>query len=282
LLGLTRQDVDLDNLVLLVHGKANKQRLVPVSIELRKVLYRHLAKQKHARLFTTRSGAVLTARNSQRDFKVMCGKAGITGVRASWHTLRHSFAVNYFAEGRKPVLLAANLGALVHHPERSGPCGAWGLRIYNGCTMGYRCCLMDDITKIAVGGACGGVGGFFVGVLTEPIKLHFQRKSKISQMEIALYRELASNYESLLLYSRASQKLEAGHHMYVHDIQIKETVLNQLRQDYLYAQLPNIRSIEQIYQVFASFKGLGEERRVSIALRHSQMEFTEFYSLRVC
>jgi site-specific recombinase XerD len=44
LLSLTRQDVDLDNLVLLVHGKSNKQRLVPVSIELRKVLYRHLSK----------------------------------------------------------------------------------------------------------------------------------------------------------------------------------------------------------------------------------------------
>ena len=26
----------------------------------------------------------------------------------------------------------------------------------------------------------------------------------------------------------------------------------------------------------------GSQRRVSIALRHSQMEFTEFYSLRVC
>jgi site-specific recombinase XerD len=37
LLGLTRQDVDLDNLVLRVHGKGNKQRLVPVSIELRKI-----------------------------------------------------------------------------------------------------------------------------------------------------------------------------------------------------------------------------------------------------
>jgi site-specific recombinase XerD len=45
LLGLTRQDVDLDNMVLLVHGKGNKQRLVPVSVELRKVLYRHLSKQ---------------------------------------------------------------------------------------------------------------------------------------------------------------------------------------------------------------------------------------------
>ena len=76
-----------------------------------------------------RSGTALTVRNSERDFKVMCGQAGIVGVRASWHTLRHSFAVNYlFAKGRKPVLLAADLGALVHHHDGAvlaepGNCG---------------------------------------------------------------------------------------------------------------------------------------------------------------
>ena len=110
LLGLTSQDVDLDNLVLLVHGKGNKQRLVPVSVELRKVLYRHLSKQKHARLFTTRNGTPLTVRNSERDFKVMCGQAGITGVRASWHTLRHSFAVNYLRKGGNLYYLQRILG----------------------------------------------------------------------------------------------------------------------------------------------------------------------------
>jgi integrase len=39
LLNLSRQDVDLDNLILRVKGKGNKQRLVPMSIELRKVLF---------------------------------------------------------------------------------------------------------------------------------------------------------------------------------------------------------------------------------------------------
>ncbi len=110
LLSLTRQDVDLDNLVLLVHGKGNKQRLVPVSVELRKTLYRHLAKHQNARLFTTRSGSALTVRNSERDFKVMCGQAGIVGVRASWHTLRHSFAVNYLRKGGNLYYLQRILG----------------------------------------------------------------------------------------------------------------------------------------------------------------------------
>jgi site-specific recombinase XerC len=43
-LSLTRQNVDSDNLVLRVYGKGNKQCLVPISLELRKVLYLYLAK----------------------------------------------------------------------------------------------------------------------------------------------------------------------------------------------------------------------------------------------
>lgn len=110
LLGLTRENVDLDNLVLKVHGKGNKQRLVPVSIELRKALYRHMANHHHARLFATASGRALSVRNSERDFKVMCGQAGITGVRTSWHTLRHSFAVNYLRKGGNLYYLQRILG----------------------------------------------------------------------------------------------------------------------------------------------------------------------------
>jgi integrase/recombinase XerC len=44
LLTLARHDVDFDNPVLRVHGKGNKQRFVPMSIELRKTLYRYLSK----------------------------------------------------------------------------------------------------------------------------------------------------------------------------------------------------------------------------------------------
>jgi site-specific recombinase XerD len=71
-----------------------------VSIELRKILYRHLAKHQYPRVFCTRTGTPLSVRNSQRDFKVVCRKVGMAGVRTSWHTLRHTFAVNYLrAEG---------------------------------------------------------------------------------------------------------------------------------------------------------------------------------------
>jgi site-specific recombinase XerD len=110
LLGLARQNVDLENLVLCVKGKGNKHRLVPMSVELRKRLYRHLASHNQPRVFCTRTGTALSVRNSERDFKVVCRKAGITGIRCSWHTLRHTFAVNYLRAGGNLYYLQRILG----------------------------------------------------------------------------------------------------------------------------------------------------------------------------
>lgn len=110
LLGLNRQDVDFDHLTLKVKGKGNKQRLVPMSLELRKVLFRYLTKHNHARVFATRTGTQLRARNADRDFKVLCNKVGITGVRLSFHTLRHSFAVGYLRRGGNLEFLRRILG----------------------------------------------------------------------------------------------------------------------------------------------------------------------------
>jgi integrase/recombinase XerD len=39
-LGVREEDVDLDKLLLKVRGKGRKERLVPVSFELRRVLFR--------------------------------------------------------------------------------------------------------------------------------------------------------------------------------------------------------------------------------------------------
>jgi integrase/recombinase XerD len=110
LLCLTRLDVDLENLMLRVKGKGNKHRLVPMSIELRKLLYRHLALHKHAIVFCTRDGCKLTQSNLLRDFKGGCEKLGIVGVRCSFHTLRHTFAVGYLRAGGNLFYLSRILG----------------------------------------------------------------------------------------------------------------------------------------------------------------------------
>ena len=104
-------DIDFDNLLLKVKGKGNKQRLVPMSNELRRILYRHSTRQKDViLLFGTRCGTRATNRNFLRDFKDLCTRLRITGVRASPHTLRHTFAVGYLRAGGNLFYLSKILG----------------------------------------------------------------------------------------------------------------------------------------------------------------------------
>jgi site-specific recombinase XerD len=116
LLTRTEDDVDFDNLIIKVKGKGGKHRLVPMSLELRKVLFRWRQKSldhlsHHSGLmFPTKYGTQLRARDSLRDFKKLCRKLRITGVRCSPHTLRHTFAVNYLRAGGNLFYLSKILG----------------------------------------------------------------------------------------------------------------------------------------------------------------------------
>jgi integrase/recombinase XerD len=109
-LSLTREAVDLDNLLLKVRGKGNKERVIPFSRELRKALYLYLKTHKHRYLFPVRSGDRMLYRNFLRDMVDFCQNLGITGVRISPHTLRHTFAVNYLRHGGNVFALQRILG----------------------------------------------------------------------------------------------------------------------------------------------------------------------------
>jgi site-specific recombinase XerD len=114
-LGLAKTDVDLENLVLKVKGKGGKHRLVPISVECRKVLYRWNLRRdsatQHASLnFCTLKAVGLSVRNFERDFKELCNKLNITGIRCSPHTLRHTFAVGYLRAGGNLFYLSRILG----------------------------------------------------------------------------------------------------------------------------------------------------------------------------
>jgi integrase/recombinase XerD len=90
-------NLDLDNLLVAVCGKGQKQRIVPFSFECRKILWRYLKlRPKTERfLFCTKGGCRLSYYNALRDFHILCKKQGIIGVRCSFHTLRHTFAYRY-------------------------------------------------------------------------------------------------------------------------------------------------------------------------------------------
>lgn len=118
MVALSPADVDFENLLLKVHGKGNKQRIVPMSFELRKRLWQYqmkAARNSHGLgdvryFFGTRTNTRVTVRNFQRDFKVLGKQLGIVGVRMSPHTLRHTFAVNYLRAGGNLFYLSKILG----------------------------------------------------------------------------------------------------------------------------------------------------------------------------
>lgn len=109
-LGLTRDKVDLENLLLTVRGKGEKHRVVPLSFEMRKLLHRWLMRHDFPLVFPTRDGTRLNQRNTLRDFKLVALGLGIDGVRVSFHTLRHTFAVNYIRNGGDVFRLQRILG----------------------------------------------------------------------------------------------------------------------------------------------------------------------------
>jgi integrase/recombinase XerD len=109
-LSLPMAAIDFDSLVIKVKGKGNKERLVPMSFELRKLLWRWCAKKECQFVFGTRNGTKITQRNYQRDFKHLCAALKITGVRCSPHTLRHTFSVNYLRAGGNLFYLSKILG----------------------------------------------------------------------------------------------------------------------------------------------------------------------------
>jgi len=109
-LSLEWADVDLDNLLLRVrHGKGDKARLVPFSLELRRVLWKH-KKEGRGLVFATRDGKALMHRNTLRDVKLLCLKVGVTPPRRLLHAFRHSFSIHYLRKGGSVFHLQRILG----------------------------------------------------------------------------------------------------------------------------------------------------------------------------
>ncbi len=108
-LQLLVSDLDFENLLINVKGKGQKQRLVPMSYELRKVLFRWCGDKKHL-VFPNRNGTKYGQRDFLRDFKKMCKRLGIAGVRTSPHTLRHTFAMEYLKTGGSIYKVSRMLG----------------------------------------------------------------------------------------------------------------------------------------------------------------------------
>lgn len=110
LISLEKSAIDLDNLLITVKGKGQKERKVPISLEARKVLYKFITKHDFDFAFPTKHGGKVYYRSALDQLKKLCKKQGVNGVRTSWHTLRHGFAINHVRQGGDVFSLQRMMG----------------------------------------------------------------------------------------------------------------------------------------------------------------------------
>ncbi|MGB6774897.1 MAG: site-specific integrase [Terriglobales bacterium] len=112
-LGLRVRDVDLDNLLVTLDGKGRKQRVVPFSLELRKILYRYISdlnRKPESLLMATRNETMLGRRVVLRDVKLLCKRIGFEPPARTVHATRHTMATNYIRRGGSVAALQRVLG----------------------------------------------------------------------------------------------------------------------------------------------------------------------------
>jgi integrase/recombinase XerD len=108
-LALHASDIDLDNMLVRLKGKGRKERLVPISFELRKALFRFMD-GKQRQVFTTSNGTVWSRIGALRAVKLHCQRLGFEPPARTLHACRHTFASNYVRRGGSVFHLQRQLG----------------------------------------------------------------------------------------------------------------------------------------------------------------------------
>lgn len=119
LLQLSIDDIDFDARVLLIRGKGNKQRFVPISKMLMRLMRNYLLKRKtflddvkmkNDALLVNRFGRRLGKSGLEEIFDKMKKGLKIDKRRLSPHTMRHSFARAFLSNGASLLSLQEVLG----------------------------------------------------------------------------------------------------------------------------------------------------------------------------
>jgi integrase/recombinase XerD len=103
-------DVDFQNLLIKVMGKGNKERIVPMSPELRKILFRIKPTENNpfGLFFPTRSGVKVNYNNLLKDMKRYCRATKVP--YKAFHGLRRAFATSFMRNGGDVFALQRMLG----------------------------------------------------------------------------------------------------------------------------------------------------------------------------
>jgi len=105
LVGLNLEHVDLNESLARVHGKGNKERIVPFGSKASQALKDYLQERQHIAgyreldaVFLNKNGTRLSARSVQRLVAKVTETTGLN-KSATPHTIRHSFATHMLGSG---------------------------------------------------------------------------------------------------------------------------------------------------------------------------------------
>ncbi|MDI3525013.1 MAG: integrase/recombinase XerD [Candidatus Atribacteria bacterium] len=112
---LKRENVDLHNRLVRVHGKGKRERIVPFNESARQALqeyevFRGLLEDKEGYFFVNRRGGKLSTRGIRKIFERVLKETGILEKKVSPHTLRHTFATHFLAGGGELRVVQEMLG----------------------------------------------------------------------------------------------------------------------------------------------------------------------------
>ena len=117
LCSLCLSDLWLEDGMLKVMGKGDKERLIPIGRQVQRVLWRYINRHRPEpavpncdSLFLTRDGRPLTKDRVEKIIGRYGNKAGLKGVRCSPHTLRHTAAITFLRNGGDVFSLQRMLG----------------------------------------------------------------------------------------------------------------------------------------------------------------------------
>jgi len=117
LVGLTMDNVNLEDGMVKVFGKGSKERMVPIGAKVQKTLWKYLQRHRPQpsnplcpTLFLTAAGNPITTDRLRTIIEKYARRAGIKGVRCSPHTYRHTCAISYIRNGGDVFSLQRILG----------------------------------------------------------------------------------------------------------------------------------------------------------------------------
>jgi len=117
LVGLTLNEVNLEDGIVKVKGKGAKERIVPIGARVQRAIWKYLQHHRPQtanplchNLFLTKVGEPITVNRLETIIKNRGREAQIDGVRCSPHTFRHTFAISYLRNGGDVFSLQRILG----------------------------------------------------------------------------------------------------------------------------------------------------------------------------